>query len=346
MLLDLTDDQRAIDELFSGFFRRECPVSTVRAAEPLGFDAGLWARVADLGAPSMGLPEPAGGGAGLGDLAVVADAFGRAIAPVPLVDHVVAARLLAGVDAVSDAVASGEEIATLAVRPAPSGADRWPLVPSGAVATVVVGLVGDDLVLVRDEPPGTAPRNHGSMPIADRATGSSMGATVLASGDRARAAFARARAEWQTLTAAALTGVARRALDLALDYVRERHQFGRPIGSFQALQQQLADLPIVIDGAHLLAAKAAWAGDLGEPGVVDVDLCDVTDFETLASMAFLFATDASALATDRSLHVHGGYGYSEEYDIQLSFRRARGWALVGGDPARECLDLSDRLFGP
>jgi alkylation response protein AidB-like acyl-CoA dehydrogenase len=181
------------------------------------------------------------------------------------------------------------------------------------------------------------------MPIADRATG---GATVLAAGAEARAAFARARAEWQTLTAAALTGIARTALEIAIAYVTERHQFDRPIGAFQALQQQLADLPIAIDGAFLLSAKAAWAGDRETPGTIDVGLCDVTDFETLASMAFLFASDASALATDRSLHAHGGYGYAEEYDIQLFFRRARGWALVAGDPTRECLQLSDRLFGP
>jgi alkylation response protein AidB-like acyl-CoA dehydrogenase len=63
-------------------------------------------------------------------------------------------------------------------------------------------------------------------------------------------------------------------------------------------------------------------------------------------MAFLFASEASALATDRSLHAHGGYGYAEEYDIQLYFRRARGWSLIAGDPARECLHLADALFGP
>jgi len=181
------------------------------------------------------------------------------------------------------------------------------------------------------------------MPLADRST---VGAEVLATGAEAHAAFEHALAEWQTLTAAALTGIARTALEIAIAYVNERHQFDRPIGAFQALQQQLADLPIAIDGSVLLAAKAAWAGDRGTPGVIDVGLCDVTDFAALASMAFLFASDAAALATDRSLHAHGGYGYAEEYDIQLFFRRARGWALVAGDPSRECLNLSDRLFGP
>jgi alkylation response protein AidB-like acyl-CoA dehydrogenase len=344
MLLDLTDDQCAIEEVFGGFFRRECPTTVVRAAEPLGFDAALWAKFVALGATGMGLSEArGGGGASLGDLVVVADAAGRAGAPVPFVDHTAAARLLDRLGAAADDLLDGAAIATLALHPAPAGADAWPLVPSGAVATVVVGLVGDDLVCVRGDAPGTAPRNHGAMPIADRPTS---GATVLASGADARAAFALARAEWQTLTAAALVGIARTALDLALVYVNERHQFDRPIGAFQALQQQLADLPIMIDGASLLAWKAAWAGDRGTPGVIDVGQCDITDFEALASMAFVYAGDAAAHATDRSLHAHGGYGYAEEYDIQLFYRRARGWALIAGDPSKECLALSDRLFGP
>jgi alkylation response protein AidB-like acyl-CoA dehydrogenase len=182
------------------------------------------------------------------------------------------------------------------------------------------------------------------MPIADRRPG--VAATVVATGADARAAFAHARAEWETLTAWSLTGIAVTAQAIALEYVKERHQFDRPIGSFQAVQQQLADLPIVIAGAQLLAGKAAWAGDRGTPGIVDTDLCDITDFETLAGMAFLFASDAAALATDRSLHVHGGYGYAEEYDIQLYYRRARGWSLVAGDPAHEALRLADAMFGP
>jgi alkylation response protein AidB-like acyl-CoA dehydrogenase len=344
MLLDLTDDQRAIDEVFAGFFRRECPPAVVRAAEPLGFDPTLWAKLVELGAAGMGLPEASGGGgATLGDLAVVADTVGRAAAPVPFVDHVTGTRLLARFGAATDDLLDGSATATVAIRPAPAGATAWPMVPSGAVAPVVVGMVGDELVCARGEAPGVAPRNHAAMPIADRSTAD---ATVVAAGTDAHAAFALARAEWQTLTAAALVGIARSALDLALAYVNERHQFDRPIGAFQALQQQLADLPIMIDGAHLLASKAAWAADRGTPGTVDVGLCDVTDFETLASMAFVYAGDAAAHATDRSLHAHGGYGYAEEYDIQLLFRRARGWTLIAGDPAKECLALSDRLFGP
>ena len=342
MRLELTDDERTIEEVFGGFFRNECPTALVRAAEPLGFDRGLWARLTELGAPAMGLSEArGGGGATLTDLAIVAEHVGRSIAPVPFVEHVTALRLLDACGAVTDALRDGVEIATVALGPVRT--DRWPLVPAGAVASTVVGMVGDDLVAVRSDAPGSAPSNHACMPIADRSV---EGATVLASGAAAHRALAVARAEWQTLTAAALVGIARSALDLALVYVNERHQFDRPIGAFQAVQHQLADLPIALEGAGLLAAKAAWAGDRRTPGLVSIDTCDITDFTALAAMAFLYTSDTATLATDRSLHVHGGYGFSEEYDIQLYYRRARGWSLIAGDPARECRSLADAMFGP
>jgi len=172
---------------------------------------------------------------------------------------------------------------------------------------------------------------------------------VLASGAAAHAAFDRALNEWKTLTAAALVGIGAQSLHMALDYVGTRIQFGKPIGAFQAVQQSLADLPILIDGGRLLAHKAAWAGDneaAGSKGHLDIDDNDNSDFGVLAGMAFVFNADGAAHATDRSLHFHGGYGFAEEYDIQLFYRRARGWALVYDDPSRECVRLADAMFGP
>ena len=334
--LALSDDETAIRDLFTSFFVREAPTAVARASEPVGFDSALWGRVREIGAPGMGVPEVfGGGGATLGGLAVVAEALGRSIAPVPLVEHLVAARLLVTPD-----VVAGDAIATLAVRPATEDG-RWRLVPGGAVADVVVGLDGDDLVAVRNPPPGEAPANHASAPVADRDARSGAREVI-----GARAEFERARDEWKVLVAAALTGIADAALDLGVEYAKTRLQFGVPIGSFQAVQHGLADLPALVDGARLLAHKAAWAGERSEPGVCDVDDNDITDFSALASMAFLFATDAAARATDRSLHFHGGYGFAAEYDIQLYYRRARGWPLVLDDPSRECLRLADRLWGP
>jgi alkylation response protein AidB-like acyl-CoA dehydrogenase len=151
---------------------------------------------------------------------------------------------------------------------------------------------------------------------------------------------------WKVLTSAALVGIAEAALRLGVDYVMNREQFGVPIGSFQSVQHGLADLPVLIDGGRILTHKAAWALDRDEPGVVDWALNDVTDGSTLASMAFVFTGEGAAVATDRSLHYHGGYGFAEEYDIQMFYRRARGWTLILDDPTVECLGLADRLFGP
>ncbi|MEO5837407.1 MAG: acyl-CoA dehydrogenase family protein [Acidimicrobiales bacterium] len=346
MRLGLTDDQLAIKEVFAGFFGKESTPAVVRAAEPGGFDSKLWRRVCETGAPGMGVDErAAGGGATLGDLAVVAEEFGRSIAPIPLIDHQVTARALASLGTARSDVTDGETVAAFALRPAVDGA--WWLVPGGSVAGLIVGLDGDELVAVESAPPASAPRNHAAQALADRSTTGTR--TVLASGDAARAAFDRALNEWKTLTAAALVGVGAQALQMALDYVQTRIQFGKPIGAFQAVQQSLADLPILIDGGRLLAHKAAWAGDNETTGVVghlDIDDNDNSNFAVLAGMAFVFNADGAAHATDRALHFHGGYGFAEEYDIQLFYRRARGWALVYDDPARECVRLADAMFGP
>jgi alkylation response protein AidB-like acyl-CoA dehydrogenase len=334
--LGFTEDQLAIEESFVRFFDKESPPAVARAAEPLGFDRGLWDRLVEMGAPGMGAPAAdGGGGATLSDLVIVAEAVGHAIAPVPLVEHMVAARAHPVEDVVEGAV-----IATISLRPAqPDG--TWRLVPAGAIADVVIGIDGDEVVAVRASAPGAAPRNHAAAPLADRSAREGARTVLGPAGS-----FDRTLAEWKTLTAASLVGISVAALQLGRDYAMSRHQFGVPIGSFQAVQHGLADLPALIDGGRLLTHKAAWAGDRPMPGIRDVDDCDITDFSSLAGMAFVFAADASTRSTDRSLHFHGGYGFSEEYDIQLYYRRARGWALVLDDPSKECLRLADELFGP
>jgi len=331
--LGLSPDQESIAELFDGFFAKESPTSVARAAEPLGFDRALWDKVVELGAPGMGSAvEVGGGGASLGDLVVLAECFGRAIAPIPLVDHLAALAVLDDADLVA-----GTALAAVALHPAVDGV--WSLVPAGAVADCVLGVDGDETVVVRSTPPNRGPRNHGSMPIADRSA---------RDGDRRAlgpaSVFATVLDRWKLLCAASLTGIADAALALAVTYVTEREQFGVPIGSFQSVQHGLADLPIAVDGSRLLTHKAAWALSSDGPGVVDWRSNDITDGPTLATMAWLFATDAALMATDRSLHYHGGYGFAEEYDIQMYYRRARGWAYVLGDPAAVSVGLADAMF--
>ena len=199
------------------------------------------------------------------------------------------------------------------------------MVPSGSIATMVLGLDGDDLVVVSHPPEGGDRENLGSSPLADRSVRGPE-RSVLATGVAARRAFDRARDEWRVLMSGALVGLGEAALALGVDYAKERHQFGVPIGSFQSIARDLADVATLVDGALLLAREAAWA-----------EAEEDQEFASLAGMAFLFAARAAQRASNVALHVHGGYGYTLEYDIGLYYRRAKAWPLAAGrSAARGC----------
>jgi alkylation response protein AidB-like acyl-CoA dehydrogenase len=328
--LDPTAEQQSIIDVFGGLVERACPLDQLRDHEPLGFSSKLWEQLVAVGAPAMAVPEAAGGaGATLLDLALTVETLGRRLAPAPLIEHTVAVRLLARGDALPRDVLDGTRVATLAVRPTRGGVAQ--LVPAGAVADVVVALRGDELVVVESAAGELVP-NLASAPLADRALD---GARVVASGGDAHRLHDHAVDEWRVLTAAALVGLGFGALDIGVRYVSEREQFGVPIGSFQVLQHALADVSVALDGAQLLARKAAWARDVRRD-----------DAPQLAVMAFVFAAEQARRASERALHFHGGYGFMEEYDIQLFYRRAKGWANVLAEPAREYARLADLRYGP
>jgi len=135
------------------------------------------------------------------------------------------------------------------------------------------------------------------------------------------------------LSAAALAGLATRSLEIGVAYASAREQFGVPIGSFQALAHRLADVAAVVEGAPLLVREAAWAADEGERCA-----------SVLASAAYLFAGEAAQQSAGESLHVHGGYGFTLDYDIQLFYRRAKAWSLALDAPARERRELARRVL--
>jgi alkylation response protein AidB-like acyl-CoA dehydrogenase len=214
-------------------------------------------------------------------------------------------------------VLGGERLVTIALH----GPERSDVlgVPAGAVADDAIVLVGDDLVLVSLEDARTTYDNLGAMPLADVDVDRG---TPLANGVEAVTAFEAAIDDWLGLTAAALVGIGARALELGVDYVKERKAWGVPIGSFQAVAHRLADSAAAIDGARLLAYEAAWAAT-----------DDVDRAPELAALAFGFAAESARDASSRSLQFHGGYGFMLEYDVQLYWRRARAWSGVWGEPA-------------
>jgi alkylation response protein AidB-like acyl-CoA dehydrogenase len=331
----LSDEQQQIKEVFGGLFEMECPTERVRAAEPSGFDADLWALVTNSGIVSMALPEAAGGdGASLVDLALVAEAHGRRIAPVPLIDSMVAARLLARAGAAEgfvQPIATGSRVATIALQEVADGERQ--LVGSGAVADLVVGVEGGVLVAT-ESPPGEAVPNLADAPLAWRTlSGPSCNQTMLARGDDALELHDAAVLEWKVLMAATQTGLAQAALDLAIGYANERQAFGVPIGTFQAIAHPLVDVATGVEGARRLAMRAAWYLD-NEP--------DLARPEVL--MAFVYAGEVANRAASIGIHSLGGLGFTLESDMQLYFRRARGWTLVAGDPERDLQRLGDLLY--
>ncbi len=327
-------------EAFGELFAREASTEAVRAAEAgCGFDAGLWRTLAAAGAPGMAVAADfGGGGASLVDLAVVVYEWGRRIAPVPLVEHAVCARLLAAVGGDSQrdlvaAVAAGELIATLAPGPLDSGGVAR-LVPAGAVADVVVARRAGDVVVAQSQPASRARPNTADLPLADRDLSD---AQTVASGAGAEDAWKRALSEWKALMAVAYAGLASEVLYMGVDYTKQRHQFGVPVGSFQAVQHGLADAATRTEGARLLAFRAVCA--------LEAEQTRRSDGARLASMALLFGAESARFAADRVLQYHGGYGYSAEYDVQLYYRRAAGWLLQLGDPSAEIARLAHTDLG-
>jgi alkylation response protein AidB-like acyl-CoA dehydrogenase len=332
--LDLTPEQEQLCDTLAGLLRSHCEPAVVRAAEPLGFSAELWERIRPLGLVEMTLTGDGGGGADLADLALACEALGAALAPVPLVEAAVAARLLGRLGGGDAARLLAEQIGggaltTISLRPLTGGVAV--AVPAGAVARGVLARRGGDVVVL-DGPAPTGEPEFASLPVADRPADD---ATVLASGPEALEAYELAVSEWRALTAALLCGAARRTLDLAVAYTRERHAFGVPIGSFQSIAHRLADGATNLDGAELLAREAAWAFDH-----------DPDSAAVLASMAFQFVGETAERLASDALHFHGGYGFMLEYDVQLYFRRIKGWLLLAGDRRREPERLADLLLGP
>jgi alkylation response protein AidB-like acyl-CoA dehydrogenase len=336
--LSLTREQRAVREAFAALFGKQATPQRVRNAErspSVGFDGLLWRHYADIGALGIGVPSDCGGGdGGLLELALVAEEAGRRLAPIPVAETAAAARLLGRLQEkeLLGPILSGSAIVSLATQP---GRVAQRLLVDGAVADAMLALDGDSLIYVNrpDALPKTARRNLGGLSLA---TWDAPGAaTVLAEGSEARALFDTAVDEVRVLRAAALVGLASEAVAIGSRYAIVREAFGQPIGMYQAVAHPFADAVTALDGAQLLVRKACWAMDSAQE-----------DAGSLAAMAFVFAAETAYHASQHSLHVHGGYGFTDEYDIQLYYRRAKAWAAAFADPRRELLVVADRRFGP
>lgn len=327
----LTDDHKDLQTAYRQFFKTHSPIDTVRAAEATGFDKSLWERLCAMGATTMAVPESAGGdGATMVDLTLVAEEIGRSIAPVPWIDHVCAARLLAALGALTDEITSGNQVVGLDASLDNVSGVR--LIPTGSIADHIVVRDGDDVVLLTF---GTRPAkvdNIGRLPMAwvDPETADSR--TVLASGADALAKYGRALDEWRLLTAAALVGLVEETMTIAAEFAKSRYTLGVPISTLQGISHPLANMVITVEGGRNLSRRAAWFLD-NEPEARP----------ELAPSAFVFMAEEASKAATMAVHIQGGLGVSSEAAATAYLVRARGWPLAGGDPGASAKQIAHIL---
>jgi alkylation response protein AidB-like acyl-CoA dehydrogenase len=358
MNFDFSDDQKQLRDEARKFLAEKCPPKAVRTVldgkEP--YDRALWKGLAEMGFLGVAIPEAYGGaGAGHLELCVIAEEMGRALAPVPFSSTVYLAAeaiLLAGSEAQKQkwlpAIAAGEAIGTLALfegkgNPSPQGINLSAAGGSlnGVKKPVPDGAIADFAIVAARTGPGGRESDISLFLVEMKAGG--VEAKTLTNLDPSRGqaelTFRNCKAEplgaanqgWdiliQVLDRAAVlmafeqVGGADRALEMGRDYALDRIAFGRPIGSFQAIQHLCADMLIAVDGIELLTSEAVWRLGAGLPASVEV------------SQAKAFAADHAIAVCRSSQQIHGGIGFMLEFDLHLWYRRIVSWCLrLGGAP--------------
>jgi alkylation response protein AidB-like acyl-CoA dehydrogenase len=326
----LSEDQTDLQSAYHKFFKANCSIEVVRAAEAVGFDKSLWERLCATGATTMALPESVGGdGATMVDLVLIAEEVGRSIAPVPWIDHVCTARLLARLGALDEGgpIVTGEQIAGFDAQLEPATGAR--LIPSASIADHILLRDGDDVVQLTF---GTRPArvdNIGRLPMAWVDPAAADSRTVVASGPEALASYALALDEWRLLTAAALAGLVDETMTIAAEFAKTRYTLGVPISTLQGISHPLANMAITVQGGRGLSRRAAWYLD-NEPD----------ERRELAPSAFVFMAEEASKAATMAVHIQGGLGVSAEAASSAYLLRARGWPLAGGDPGASAKQIA------
>jgi alkylation response protein AidB-like acyl-CoA dehydrogenase len=332
--LDLSEEQEMLQEMVRGVCSTYADLTVVRKMEddPAGYPPELWDQLSALGLTGLMIPEEFGGsGMSMLDAAVVYQELGRALSPSPhFVSAVMSAGALlrAGKTDLLPRIATGEEIVTVAwlepnngfgekgVQATASGGKitgtKW-FVPFASTATKLLVLArdGSDVGLYLVDPNGAGVEMTQRMTIASdtqyevKFNG--------APGDRIAGwdVWADTMLDGIVLLAAQAVGGAQYTLDITVQYAKDREQFDKPLGAFQAISHYLADAATAVDGAETLVYEAAWARD------------NDGDVARLAPMAKLFACDTFRDVTAMAQQVFGGVGFTVEYDVQLYFRRAK-----------------------
>jgi alkylation response protein AidB-like acyl-CoA dehydrogenase len=300
------------------------------------YDMGLWRTLAaDIGVAGLPVPEARGGaGASWREVAVVAEELGRAVAPVPYLGVALATAALLDRDAddLLAKVASGDVVATLVVPRAPLTAAGGTL--SGTVTSVPDALPADILLVPADGALWeVAAADARLTPVVSLDLTRKL-ADISFAGSPARQVGdgAVALTVGQVLLASEQLGVAEWCLDTTVEYVKTRRQFGRPVGSFQALKHRLAQLWVQVTQARAVARYAAGCLAEGSP-----------DTAIAASLAQAHCAEVAVRAAETCVQLHGGIGFTWEHPAHLYLKRAKSDAIALGTPARHREILADLL---
>ena len=322
MDFDLDDDQLALQRAAGDLLDDLSSPARVRAAIDTGdgYDRTLWKSMVDQGWMGVELDEGRGGlGLGAVAAAVLLEQVGRHLAPAPFLPSLLALGALArAADAgVRDAgpwverLLSGDAI----------GCVKWGDAPVIAASIADVAVISEDgRVTAIDLTEVGRPDAEPAMDLTRSLAWLRDAAPALALGERDAAAALLDRGA--TYVSAELLGGAARVLDLTVAYAKERVQFGRPIGSFQAVKHRCADMLVDVEGMRSTAYHAAWCIGAGD-----------ADASTAASTAKVWCSDASRRVMASGLQVHGGIGFTWEHDMHLYLKRAQLDQVTFGDAA-------------
>jgi alkylation response protein AidB-like acyl-CoA dehydrogenase len=366
-----SDEQEMLRDTARRLLADASPMERVRVLmeSDEGFDAGLWEQIADLGWQAMAIPEQYGGaGFTLLEQAILMEEMGRVLFPAPFLSSIVLGADLvvhAGSEgqkrAILPLVAAGTRRLAVAHLEASGDWDRSGIEMAAAVDgedlvltgtktfvldghtahTLIVAVLVDGavrLLLVDGDAPGVERRRLETLDRTRAQAEIRFDAVRVPGTDLLDGAEHGWDALSSTLTRAVVqlaceqVGGARRCLEMAVDYAKARHQFGRPIGSFQAIKHLCADMLVRVESA-VSAAHAA-----GRAMAEDAD-----DLEIVAPLAKSYCSSAYSFCAAENIQVHGGIGFTWEHDAHLYFRRAESDALLFGTPAAHRARLARRL---
>ena len=313
----MSQERELLRQTVAALVDKHAPSAAVRRAmdSERGYDESLWAMLCEqVGVAALVVPEEFGGAGGeLADAAVVLEELGRGLVPTPLLGTTLAEVALLAADtpdsATLEQLASGSAVGTVVFDPG--------YVINGDVADVVLAVQDRRIIRwtdVRVEPAAT-------MDPTRRLARLTPGATTTIGTDPGIAGTAA------ILLAAEQIGAAARCLDLTVEYTKQRVQFGRPIGSFQALKHRMADLYVAVQAARAVVGDA---------------VSDPTP--TSAALARLAATEAFSMVAAEAVQLHGGLAITWEHDMHLYFKRAHGSAQLLGVPREQLHQLEAEVF--